>query len=229
MSELRFARQKFGLSTKGEGEHFYCPRRATKGHEGPRRATKGHEGPRRATKGHEENLCKVIVWSAREGPRREPLFCPRRAAKGHEENLCKVIVWSAREGPRREPLFCPRRAAKGHEENLCKVIIWSAREGRGRKPFLSTKGHGGPRRKPLQGHKLVCPRRAEERGRPAIRVGCSRVWGIAGGVKKCLPIGQEVRFLGRAHFRQGDFVQGQEGPGAGEYRGRRLQRLRRAG
>ena len=147
--------------------------------------------------------------SVREVRGRKP-FCPRRATKGHEQNLCKVIVWSAREGPRREPLFCPRRAAKGHEENLCKVIIWSAREGRGRKPFLSTKGHGGPRRKPLQDHKLVCPRRAEERGRPAIRVGCGRVWGIAGGVKKCLPIGQEVRFVRRAHVRQGDFVQGQE-------------------
>ena len=131
--------------------------------------------PRRAAKGREENLCKVLVWSVREGrgrkpflsakgregPRRKPLqdlglVCPRRAGEK---------TFFVREGPRRatkktfarswfglsakgggENLFCPRRAAKGHEENLCKILVWSVREGRGRKPFLSTKGHEGPRR-----------------------------------------------------------------------------------
>ena len=165
------------------------PRRATKGREGPRRAAKGREGPRRkplqghnlgcprragentffcprrATKGHEENLCKVMIWSIDEGLRRTP-FCPRKAAKG-------------REGPRRKPLqghnlgcprragentfFCPRRATKGHEENLCKVMIWSIDEGLRRTPFCprkAAKGREGPRRKPLQGHNLGCHRRA---------------------------------------------------------------------
>ena len=80
------------------------------------------------------------------------------------------------EGPRRKPLrdhdlVCPRRAGentffgratKDHEENLCGIMIWSVHEGRGRTPFLSTKGHEGPRRKPLRDHDLVCPRRAGE-------------------------------------------------------------------
>ena len=61
-----------------------------------------------------------------------------------------------------EHLFYPRRATKDHEEHLCKIIFWSVHEGRGRTPFLSTKGHEGPRRTPLQGHNLVCPRRAAE-------------------------------------------------------------------
>ena len=162
--------------------------------------------------------------SVREVRGRKP-FCPRRATKGHEQNLCKVIVWSAREGPRREPLFCPRRAAKGHEENLCKVIIWSAREGRGRRHFLSAKGHEENLCKVLNWSVREGPR-IKERWRPAIWVGCGLVWGTAGGVKTCLLIGQEVRFLGRAQFRQGDFVQGQESTGAGgtggEYRGAAL-------
>ena len=117
--------------------------------------------PRRAAKGHEENLCGIMIWSVHEGRGRTPFL----SMKGHE-------------GPRRKPLrdhklVCPRRAgentfvdprraAKGHGENLCKVINWSVHEGRGRTPFLSMKGNEGPRRKPLQGHKLVCPRRAGE-------------------------------------------------------------------
>ena len=82
-----------------------------------------------------------------EGPRRKPLrdhdlVCPRRAGENN--------------------FFDPRRATKDHEENLCGIMIWSVHEGRGRTPFLSTKGHEGPRRKPLRDHDLVCPRRAGE-------------------------------------------------------------------
>ena len=103
------------------------------------------------------------MWSIHEGPRRKPFL----STKGHE-------------GPRRKPLqghnlgcpqraaektfFDPRRATKDHEENLCKVIIWAVHKGPGqRKPFLSTKGHEGPRRTPLQDHNLGCPQRAAEK------------------------------------------------------------------
>ena len=118
-------------------------------------STKGHEGPRRKPmQGHD----LVLVD---EGLRRTP-FCPRKAAKGREENLCRVIIWAVLEGRGEKTFYDPRRATKGHEENLCKGIIWSVHEGRGRTPLLSTEGHGGPRRKPSQGHNLVYPRRAGE-------------------------------------------------------------------
>ena len=125
-----------------------CPRRAGENtffvHEGPRRTTKktfAGSSFGLSTKGGGEHL---LSTKGREGPRRKPLrdhhlVCPRRAG---------------------ENTFCPRRAAKGHEENLCRIMIWSVLEGQGRTPFLSTKGHEGPRRKPLRDHHLVCPRRA---------------------------------------------------------------------
>ena len=164
-----------------------CPRRAeqsTKGREGPRRKPlRDHDlvCPR-------EHLALRDHDLVHEGRGRTPflsIFCPRRAAKDREENLCGIMIWSVHEGQntffakgaaRVENTFCPRRAAKGHEENLCgrlstkgggehllstkKTFAGSRREGR--TPFLSTKGHEGPRRKPLRDHDLVCPRRAGE-------------------------------------------------------------------
>ena len=129
-------------------------------HEGPRRkpflSTKGHEGPRRKPlQGHDLGCPQRAA--------EKTFFDPRRATKDHEEHLCKIIIWAVHKGPRRKPFFDPRRATKDHEENLCKVIIWAVRKGRQRKPFLSTKGHEGPRRTPLQDHNLGCPRRAAEK------------------------------------------------------------------
>ena len=166
----------------GENTFFdlVCPRRATKGHEENlcgimiwsvhegrgRTPFLIHEGPRRTTKNTSS------IWSVHERGnllRDHDLVCPRRVGEN---------TFFIHEGPRRKPLrdhdlvcprragentfFDPRRATKDHEENLCGIMIWSVHEGRGRTPFMSTKGHEGPRRKPLRDHDLVCPRRAGE-------------------------------------------------------------------
>ena len=144
-------------------------------------STKGHEGPRRKPLRDHDLVCPrragENTFLIHEGPRRIPLqdhdlVCPRRvgentfsSTKGHE-------------GPRRIPLqdhdlVCPRRAGENTfyvhggprrttEKTFARIINWSVHEGRGRTTFLSMEGHEGPRRKPLQGHKLVCPRRAGE-------------------------------------------------------------------
>ncbi len=82
-----FVRSCFGLSTKGGGEHLFCPRRATKD--------------------HEENLRKVMFWSVHEGRGRTPFL----STKGREENHFKIIIWSVLEGPLRamKKTFCSRR------------------------------------------------------------------------------------------------------------------------
>ena len=125
-----------------------------------------HGGPRRATKNCNGN---TFVHGGHGGPRRTATatatsFCPRRAAEGHEKNLCQIIIWSVHEGTRGTPFL----STKGHEElqrqQICPRRTRRAAENcNGDCNFLlSTKDREGPRRTPLQGHKLVCPRRAAE-------------------------------------------------------------------
>ena len=154
-----------------QGHYLVCPRRAGENtffiHEGPRKGTKktfARASFGLSSKDHEENLCKVIIWSVLEGRGRTPflstkgherarrkplqgrhLVCPRRAAK---KTFARSLFGLSSKGGG-EHLFYPRRATKDHEENLCKVIIWSVLE--------------GPRRTPLQGRHLVCPRRAAKK------------------------------------------------------------------
>ncbi len=66
-----------------QGHNLVCPRRAGENtffiHEGPRRTPlQGHYlgCPRRAAEGREENLCKVIIWSVREGRGRKSAATP---------------------------------------------------------------------------------------------------------------------------------------------------------
>ena len=89
------------------------------------------------------------------------LFIHEGPRKGTKNSFARSLFGlSTKSGG--EHLFYPRRATKDHEEKLCEVIIWSVHDVRGRTPFLSTKGHERARRTPLQGHYLVCPRRAGE-------------------------------------------------------------------
>ena len=157
-----FARSLFGLSTKGRGEHLFCPRRAAKDHEELQRQ---HICPRRTRRAAENcnGDCNFLLSTeGREVPRRKPLpdhylVCPRRDAGNtffvHEgprrtTKNCNgnTFVHGGHGGPRRTATatatsFCPRRAAKCHEENLCQIIIWSVHEGTRGTPFVVDADH----------------------------------------------------------------------------------------
>ena len=154
----------------------FCPRRATedhgelqlqhflstKSHGGTRRTATAtlfvHEEPRRDT----EN-CRTATPFVHEGPRRTTencncnTFCPRRATEGHGELQLQHLLSTkghggtrrtatatpfVHEGTRRDTencncnTFCPRRDAEGRGERRLQHP-------------LSTKGCGGPRRKPF--------------------------------------------------------------------------------